>query len=189
MTEQHTGGIRPEVVEFANGILASVDMLAALLLEADSHSADEAVYLRHVCETVRKKAVETIAALHTHLVDVLEEPIDHAGWHYRKGFKKETERFDHEGIGKRVRSAAVQRVMFAYDGSDATAFKRGVTVGAAEAISIMSDIYISDSTKAKVGQLDRYGIPRNPKDDGSVRTYAKGDPIIDVSPIMSQIQE
>lgn len=181
-------GVRPEVVEHANGILASLDMMEQTCMDADKHTVDEAVYLRHTAMKLIDQAKRTIAFLDLHLLDVLEEPINHAGWQFRQGFKKDRERYDHDEIRKHI-IKRVSEVASEMNPAAPQEFFSGVRVGADVALLTMSDIYLSDSTKAKVGQLDRYGIPRDPKRDDSVRTYEKGDKYIDVSPIMSEVQE
>ena len=178
------------VVEHANGILASTDLMDEIIRDVEAHTDGEAVFLHHTMAQVIAKAKLAQAALELHLLDVLEVPIDHAGWQYRRGRKKDRERFDHREIGKRVHKFVDRTVTEQYAGDEAIAYGNGVHDGAAEAIRIMSDLYLSDSVTAKVGQLDRLGIPRNPKtSEDSVRTWVKGDRYIDVSPIMSQVQE
>lgn len=174
-------GIRPEVVEHANGILASLDMMELVCLDADTHTVDEAVYLRHVGMQMAAKAKRMMEFLDLHLLDVLEEPIDHAGWQFRRGRKKESERYDHDEILTQLRTQVLEE---SWEGE----FK-GEAALLAELAERFRNVYLSDSTKAKVGQLDRYGIPRDPRNDDSVRTFRKGDRYIDVSPIMSEVQE
>jgi hypothetical protein len=183
-------GVRQGVVEFANDMLVSTDLMNDLVGEVETYRVDEAVYLRHTLMTIAAKAKFAISALDAHLVDVMEfgDAVDYKGWTFRKGRKKERVRFDHEEIGKRVADAAYDRAAEAW-GSDSEDYRTGAQRAAREAVAIMGDIYLSESTHAKVGQLDRYGIPRDPKRDDSVRTFIKGDPFIDVVPIQSEVQE
>lgn len=180
-------GVRQGVVEFSNDMLVSTDLMNDLVGEVETYRVDEAVYLRHTLMTIAAKAKFAIAALDTHLVDVMEfgDAVEYKGWTFRKGTTKERERFDHDEIARRVRTAIYEFLPSEENGD----FYRGANAGAAEAIRVMRDIYLSDSTKAKVGQLDRLGIPRGKDADGTVRHWEKGDPYIDVQPIMSEVQE
>jgi hypothetical protein len=176
--------VRSEVSQHANDILVACDLMDDSIRDADKHTAGEAVLLRHAAMTLAKKVKEFAAALELHLVDVLEEPIDFAGWQFRKGVTKKQERFDHDEIGTQVWKN-VTATALARDDPQWEAVGRG----AKEAVRIMRDIYLSESDKAKVGRLDYYGIPRDPRRDDSVRTYRKGVPCIEINPIQSQVQE
>lgn len=177
--------VKPEVVEHANGILASTDLMTEIVRDAEAHTPGEAVYLHHTLRKVIEAAKEAQAALELHLCTVLEEPIDHAGWQFRKGTTKKRERFDHDEIGKRVIDIAAKSSLDEETGEVVIPDERQC---AANAVHMMSEIYLSDSTTAKVTQLDRYGIPRGKSDD-SVRHWEKGHTYIDISPIMSEPQE
>jgi hypothetical protein len=56
--------------------------------------------------------------------------------------------------------------------------------GARDAIQAMTDLYLSDSTKAKIGALEKLGIDRK-----DVETFERGDLYVDVTPILSEVQE
>lgn len=180
-------GVRSEVVELSNDLLVSTDLMDDVIRDVEKHRVDEAILLRHTAMAVIAKAKETIAALDIHLCDVMEfgDAVNYKGWTFRKGRTKERERFDHAEIGRWVRKAIYDQIT-SEDNSD---FYRGANIGAAEAIRIMSDIYLSDSTKAKTGQLDRYGIPRGKDAEGTVRHWERGDPCIHVGVIQSEVQE
>lgn len=183
-------GVRQGVVEFSNDMLVSTDLMNDLVGEVETYRVDEAVYLRHTLMTIAAKAKYAIAALDTHLCDVMEfgDAVDYKGWTFRKGRKKTRVRFDHEEIGKRAAQVAYDRAIDVWD-SDSEDYRTGADRAAKETVSIMTNIYLSESTDVKVTQLDRYGIPRDPKRDDSVRTFIKGDPFIDVQPIQSEVQE
>lgn len=157
-------------------ILASADVLDDVHELSDSLTAVEAVEFRQAAEVVLAKARNTIAALNEQLVKVLEGDIVRDGRRYFVRRKKDTERFDHSAIAGGVMA---HLTVLAHDemekGHDDDYFD-GFLDGGRQAIDVMSNIYLSDSTKAKVGQLDRYGIPRDPvKDPKSVRVWTPGD--------------
>ncbi len=192
MSDEPTA-VRPEVSQHANDILVSLNLMDDTIQDVEKHRVDEAILLRHAAETLRKKAVEMIAALDLHLVSVMEwgDTVDHAGWHYRKGRAKERERFDHEEIRHRVTNLVRvegEEYRRGVTGKRFT-FYDGVAWGAKRAAAILRDIYLSESTKAKVTELDRYGIPRTRDADGTVRHWEKGPVYIDVSPIQSEPQQ
>jgi hypothetical protein len=190
MTDEQPTAVRPEISAMSNDMLVFTDLASEVVVDVEKHRVDEAVLLRHTAMTVIKAAKEMIAALDTHLCDVMEfgDAVLYKGWEFRKGRTKERERFDHDEIGKRILHR-VDDVAVELHPDEVPQFFYGVHVGADVALRTMRDIYLSDSTKAKTGQLDRYGIPRDPRKDDSVRTYQKGDPYIKVEPIMSEPQE
>jgi hypothetical protein len=183
-----TADVRPEVVERRNEILVSVDLMADVAKDADMHTVDEAIILRHAAMAVAKAAKELAAALDVHLCSVMEvgEAVDFKGWQFRRGTTKAQERFDHDEIGKRVIDRAEQN---ADEHLAETGHLRPTRTIAGDVVRMMTDIYLSESTKAKVTQLDRYGIPRNPKSDDSVFHYKRGEPCITIEPSQSQGQE
>jgi hypothetical protein len=189
MTDEQPTAVRPEVVELSNDMLVFTDLATDVVADVEKHRVDEAVLLRHTAMTVITAAKKMIEALDLHLCDVMEfgDAVDYKGWTFRKGRTKERERFDHDEIAFGVLQA-VEDVIVAGDRVPIEQLA-GCRAGAGEAVRIMRDIYVSDSTKAKVGQLDRYQIPRDKDADGTVRHWEKGAPCIKVEPIMSEVQE
>lgn len=184
MTEEEVAAL----AEAAANILVVNDLLDDVIKDAEAHTAIQAVFMYDTIGQVIRKAREAQAALETHLMDVLEVgekgDIEYRGQSFGKRKKKVQERFDHREIGKSVHKRVDRLVIDQYEGAAALIYQNGVHDGAGEAIRIMSEIYLSDSTKAKIGELERYGIPCKTNADGSVRTAKSSGYELKVIPLM-----
>ena len=148
---------------------ASIDVLKDVAEMSDSLKADEAVEFRVAVEHVLAQCRLTIDLLNQQIISVMEEDVVRDGRRFYVGRKKDQERFDHDAIC----GAVLKHAVTADEEWTASAI-----AAAREAVHAMRNIYLSDSTKAKVGQLDRYGIPRDKNDPASVRTWTPGEKIV-----------
>lgn len=158
------------------GDIQAASDVANLIAElSDSMSVDAAVEYRVALVAHQAKVKFAIDMLDTQLVKTLELPRTVGGWVHQVRRKKETVRFDHEAIARVVREEAVRD-------------KEGMLVGpreaAEKAVVLMSDIYLSPSSKAKIGALKDLEIDRK-----DVESFERGDLYVDVVPVMSEVQE
>lgn len=154
----------------------AIDKVVTDITEAsDSMSVDDAVALRVALVSHRKDVDAAIAALDQQLVLTMELPRTHGGWMHIVRRKKDKQRFDHGAIAKVVREQAVL---------DDEGLMVTPRLAAEQAVDMMTDLYISDSTKAKIGALKILDIPRE-----DVETFERGDLYVEVVPVMSEVQE
>lgn len=167
------------MLEAAANILVVCDLLDDVINEADSHTIEQAVVVRHTIAEVITKAKEAIAALDVHLTSEMElyEPVQFKGWEFTNVRKAEKTRFAHGTIAGRVQKLAVTA---GTDDNGETSPLEAVR----HAVEMMRRIYLSDSTGAKVGELKRLGI-----DIADVRTKTYGDKEIRSSPLQAGDQE
>lgn len=150
---------------------AGTDVLRDVADMSDSLTPTEAVEFRVAVERVLAECRLTIDLLNMQIIKTLEQDVVRDGRRFYVGRKKESERFDHDAIcGAILSHVADLPDMVDTEGDGAFA--------AREAVHAMRNIYLSDSTKAKVGQLDRYGIPRDRDDPASVRSWTPGEKIV-----------
>jgi hypothetical protein len=155
---------------------ASIDVLKDVIGISDTMTAEEAVEFRIAIERVVSECRLAIDMLNMHLLTVLEQDVIRDRRRFYVTRKKDSERFDHDAIGGGVVRFALEQVIDTETG-EIVEFDKEVAVR--EAVHAMRNIYVSDSTKAKVNQLDRYGIPRDPKTDSkSVRTWTPGEKVV-----------
>lgn len=141
---------------------------------SDSLSVDDAVAFRVALVAHQARVKLAIDMLDAQLVKTLELPRTEGGWIHQVRRKKEKPRFDHDAIaGGVLRHLAEDWI------GDDDYFK-----GARDAITAMRGIYLSDSSKAKVGALKVYDIQRD-----DVETFERGDLYVDVTPVLSEVQE
>lgn len=151
---------------------AATDVLKDVVGISDTLTAEEAVEFRVAVERVLAECRLTIDMLNMHLLTVLEQDVIRDRRRFYVTRKKDHERFDHDAI-----SGGVIRYVTAAD-EETGELPNRVEI-ARNAVHAMRNIYVSDSTKAKVGQLDRYGIPRDPNTDPrSVRTWTPGEKVV-----------
>ena len=150
---------------------ASIDVLKDVIGISDTMTAEEAVEFRIAIERVVSECKMAIDMLNMHLLTVLEQDVIRDRRRFYVTYKKDHERFDHDAISGGVIRYVTQ--------PDDDGVIPSTVEAARNAVHAMRNIYVSDSTKAKVGQLDRYGIPRDPKTDAkSVRTWTPGEKIV-----------
>jgi len=154
---------------------ASTDVLRDVTNLSDSLTAEEAVEFRIAVEKVLAECRLTIDMLNMQLVKVLETDVVRDRRRFYVTRKKDNERFDHDAICGGVVNHTL-RGEFDFETGEVIEPERDEAVR--QAVHAMRNIYVSDSTKAKVGQLDRYGIPRERDDPRSVRTWTPGEKIV-----------
>jgi hypothetical protein len=143
---------------------------------SDTLDVDQAVAFRVALVSHLAAVRLAIDALDMQLVKVMELPRTEGGWVHIVRRKKEKVRFDHGAIARRVRELAVID-----ENGDGVTFPR---VAAEQAVAMMSDLYLSDSSKAKIGALKVLDIDRS-----DVESFERGDLYVDVTPLLSEIQE
>lgn len=126
---------------------ATVDYLAALVEEADALDFETATDLRDAALRVKKVTSDLISFLEGGMLRQLEAGSRDYGRRTWVRRKKYAERHDHAALAAEVRQRATWR------GEDAAG-------AVAEAVRMMSDLYLSASTKAKVTVIDRMGLDR-----------------------------
>lgn len=142
---------------------------------SDSMSPDEAVKFRVALVHQKAEIQRAIDFLDMQLVKTMELPRTSGGWIHTLRRKKEKQRFDHGEIAKHVREAAV----LDDDGLMVTAKE-----AAENAVDMMSDLYVSPSSKVKIGALKVMDIDRR-----EVEEFERGDLYVDVTPVLSEVQE
>lgn len=142
---------------------------------SDTLDVDTAVAFRVALVSHLATVKLAIDMLDAQLVKVMELPRTEGGWIHIVRRKKERQRFDHAAIAKVVRAQAVRDE----DGTVVDPWE-----AAEQAVVMMTDVYLSDSSKAKIGALKALGIDRN-----DVETFERGDLYVDVTPLLSEIQE
>lgn len=152
------------------------DVVTDITEISDSLDVDTAVAFRVALVSHLATVKLAIDALDMQLVKVMELPRTEGGWVHIVRRKKEKQRFDHAAIARVVREYA------AVDGD--TGVIESPRDAAANAVAMMTDLYLSDSSKAKIGALKALGIDRS-----DVETFERGDLYVDVVPVMSEIQE
>lgn len=157
-------------IDAAGMVLADITELS------DSLSAEDALDYRLAIERLRAVAADTIKDLDNQLRRVLEHQVERHGRYYWIGHKKDTERFMHGAIAGEVQRQALQPDPDTGQIPDArTAVRR--------AVALMRGLYLSDSTKAKIGALSALGLNTDRNNPDSVRTWTKGEKIVEFRPI------
>lgn len=158
-----------EDIDAAGMVLRDISELS------DSLSAEEALDYRLAIEALRTQGANTISDLDTQLRLVLEKQVERHGRYYWIGRKKESERFLH---GK-IAGAVIRRALEPDDNGEipdaATAVRR--------AVALMSGLYLSPSTKAKIGKLSAIGLNTDRDNTESVRIYELGEKELKHRPI------
>lgn len=149
------------------------DVVTDIREASDSMSVEDCIAFRLALSTHLKEVQAAIAALDQQLVLTMETSRIADGYLFAVKRRKEKVRYDHAKIARHVRDAALD-----YGGVPATP-----GIAAEQATKLMRDIYISDSTKAKVGMLKVLDIPRD-----EVESFERGDLFLDVEPILSEAQ-
>lgn len=143
---------------------------------SDSLSAEDALDYRLAIEKLRAAAADTIKDLDTQLRRVLEHQVERHGRYYWIGHKKDSERFIHGKIAGEVQRRALQPDPDSGEIPDApTAVRR--------AVALMRGLYLSDSTKAKIGALHSLGLNTDRNNPASVRTWTKGEKQLEFRPM------
>lgn len=168
-----TAGYRPTHAD----VLASTDVLRDIDELSDSLDPVDAIEYRVVVEKVLAAAKQTIDLLNTQLIRTMEagQEIVRDGRMFYVSHKEDRARFDHSAIAGRVIRRSVEPLLNTETGEvyDPTAED-----SARRAVQLMSDIYLSDSTKAKVTVLDLLEIKRTPNVAGSVLSVEWGDKVV-----------
>lgn len=178
------------LVEQMTDILVVNDLLEDVVQEADGLAIEQAVALHDTIGQVIKRGREAQAALEVHLTSIMElgerGDVEYRGQSYGKRKKADRERFDHDEIGRQLVGAVLDRMTGDADLPlpEDRAYIDGARDGARYAVQMMSDVYLSESTKAKVGELARYGINATTNADGSVRTKTFAGYELKVIPLM-----
>jgi hypothetical protein len=142
---------------------------------SDSLKVDDAVAFRVALVAHQAKVKFAIDMLDAQLVKTLEMPRTEGGWIHQVRRKKDKQRFDHAAIARAIREEALL---------DDEGLLMTAREAVEEAVSMMQDVYISDSSKAKIGALKSIGIDRK-----DVETFERGDLYVDVTPVLSEVQE
>lgn len=137
--------------------LAVEDLLDDTIEEAEHVSASEAVDMILAIDKLISHARKAVDALTGGMLKTLEGSIIREGQEFRRVPAGQWV-FDHDDIAKRVAVIASQ--------PDEEGREPSPHRAAAEAARMMRQIYASDSTKAKTGKLNSFGIP-----DGEVRDF------------------
>jgi hypothetical protein len=164
-----TSGYKPDV----DNVLDAQQVLNDARDMTDDMTAVEAVEYRLAAEKVKRAAQEVIDFCNQRLIYILDgQPaIIREGRKFYVGRKAERERFDHERIAIGVADHVYESHIDTETGEITASHQQ---VGRETAFA-MRNIYTSDSTKAKVTQLDRYGINRDENKPGSVREVLRGE--------------
>jgi hypothetical protein len=151
------------------------DVVTDITEASDSLPVEDCIAYRLALVGHLDKVRRAIDALDQQLVLTMELPIVEGGFIHQVRRRKEKVRYDHSVIARHVRDAAILD-------------EKGLLVtpreAAENATRFMRDIYISDSTKAKVGALKVLDIPRR-----EVESFELADLYLDVQPILSEVQE
>jgi hypothetical protein len=121
--------------------------------EAESFDFDEAIALRDACLAVKAEAETAISLIDTTLLGHLEAGAQQRGTRLYKRKRNVVERFRHDLI--RAAVATWARKEACDDNGEVSASK-----AVDNAVQAMVWLYVSPSTKAKIGALDGLGIER-----------------------------
>lgn len=171
-------GYRPTAAD----VLAALDVLRDVENISDSLSPDQAIEFREAVEEVKAGAARCIDMLNGQLVRTLDgqRGIVRGDFLYSIGRKALRKRFDHD----RIQTAVVRFAMAsAVDKETGEIDYDKVIEAPAVAAQAMRQIYVNDSTAAKVTQLDRFGICRDANAPGSVLSEERGDKEVKRTPI------
>lgn len=138
-------------------IEAVVQVLDSLGEQSDSLSRSEALQFRGELEVLHSVLLRTRSMVDTQCLHLLEQPVIHEGQRWVKA-RKFVRRFRHADIAKRVAERSV------YDPETGEMYDARTAV--ALAVGRMQRIYCSDSTTAKVGELERILGVGDPEDEG-----------------------
>lgn len=135
--------------------LAAADVLQDTIDEADRLPRDEAINVMFAIEALKKKCNEALDALKLALVSQMElnDSIVRGGFEVKCGDAGKWQ-YHHDAI---ARATAIIASRPDEDTGEIPSPHRA----AAEAARMMRQIYASDSTDAKVGKLDEFGIVRD----------------------------
>ncbi len=137
-------------------IEAMIDVVHDLRDNSDTLDAERSVDMRRAADLLRAAAVELRDFADMQLCKLMEfgDEMERDGMLYKIGNAGKWQ-WDHDAIATAVACLA----------SDSP--------HAAHAVAMMQEIYVSPSTDAKVGQLERYGIPVDPMRDWVNETVKK----------------
>ena len=158
----------PDLRMTIEDVLASCDVLRDVQEASDSMTPEECIEYRIACEAVARAAADAIALCNMQFIKMAEQDVVMDGRRFYVGRKKDRVRFDHDKIAGKVVTAAVDGAIGAVTPAKA----------AAQAVDLMSKIYLSDSTTAKVGALAALGLNTDRDNPTSVRTWEKGEKIV-----------
>lgn len=154
-------------------IHAAADVLIDVGEYSDTMTPAQCIEHRIACEVVLKAAQDAIALLNTQFVKVAEQDVVMDGRRFYVGRKKDRVRFDHDKIIRHVRTLAA--LDHQDDGYERLA---GINVGAEAVAAMLKQIYLSDSSTAKVGALSALGLNTDRDNPESVRTWERGEKIV-----------
>jgi hypothetical protein len=141
-------------------VMATIDLLADVDDDSDSMTAEQCIEFRVAIEKVKVACNRTLSYLDHQAVKLLDgQPaIIRDGRKFYIGPKTERERFDHQLI-----QARIIRHVLAFEEGD-TGDSRSL-LGREDAVRLavhlMGEMYLSEATRAKKGQIDRLEIPRS----------------------------
>jgi hypothetical protein len=151
------------------------DVVTDITEASDSMSVEDCIAFRLALSNHLKEVQAAVAALDQQLVLTLEVPRVEGGYLFSVRRRKEKVRYAHDKIARHVRDEAV------LDDKGLLATPREA---AEKATKLMRDLYISDSTKAKVTVLKTLDIPR-----GEVESFERGDLYLDIEPLLAEPHE
>lgn len=126
-------------------ILAATDLLSELIEESDTLAVDDAIQMIEVVSLLSSEARRTIDLLTAHLHKVMEKGgRELAGRRYTTS-PRTKQTYDHDTIAAKV----IHRALKPDENGELPPARDAVNF----AVTLMRDLYVSDSTKAKVGVL------------------------------------
>lgn len=128
---------------------------------SENYDPADAIERRILLQKLKAAAQEAIDMLDMSLIKLMDgQPmIIRDGQKFWIGPKTDKEVVDHDAVIRWVQNRA--RDVLAEIEAPPETVEEGVTVGAGAAARVMRDLYLSDSTRVKKTELDRYGIPRS----------------------------
>lgn len=152
-------------------ILAAADVLTDLNEASDSLSIEDAVAYREVVTELATAVRMTLSLIDTQLVTTLESPREINGLRYEVRKSDGKWRPDHSKVASTVKSYSLI--------DHETGEIRDAHAAVEQAMSIMQDLYVANSTMPKVGALDRLRLKK-----WDVATQEPGKPALKVTPVV-----
>lgn len=122
--------------------------------QADRYDFDDGVTTRDALLALIDEAKTAVSLLETTMLKHLEEGAQQRGSRLFKRKRVTAERFRHDLIRAAIASSA------RLSAADTETGEISATRAVDFAVQAMTDLYVSPSTKAKIGALDNYGIER-----------------------------
>lgn len=140
--------------ETLTDLAATVDYIHDRVTEqADRLDFDDAYKMRDWCKAIEAEAKAAAAMIETTMLKHLEAGVQQRGSRIFKRKRNIVERFRHDLIAADLERWAR---LNATDDKGVTSVSKAI----AGALDGMRDLYVSPSTKAKIGALDTYGMDR-----------------------------